>query len=148
MSRPDIISQEIFHATTVAVAGTGLMITGPSGAGKSSLALQLMAWGADLVADDRTLLRERSDGAIEALAPPTLPPRIEARGVGLLPAKLSGPVRLGAVVSLSSAVTARLPEPAHCMILGQKVTLIHKSETAHFASAVLQYMKGTFGSSP
>jgi len=45
---------EIRHATTVAVAGRGLMIEGPSGSGKSALALELMAFGAELVADDRT----------------------------------------------------------------------------------------------
>ena len=34
--------------------GRGLLILGPSGAGKSALALQLIALGARLVADDRT----------------------------------------------------------------------------------------------
>ena len=40
------------HASCIAVHGRGVLILGPSGAGKSSLALQLMALGADLVADD------------------------------------------------------------------------------------------------
>ena len=68
---PEVLSDITFELEQ----GSYHFLSGPSGAGKSSLALQLMAWGADLVADDRTLLRERSDGAIEALAPPTLPPR-------------------------------------------------------------------------
>lgn len=148
MSRTDQILHEIRHATTVAVAGTGLMIEGPSGSGKSSLALDLMAWGADLVADDRTLLRLRADGRVEACAPPSLPAAIEARGLGLLPARLAGPVPLGAVVRMDRVSTARLPEPADCVVLGQKVTLIHKFESAHFAQGILQYMKGTFRPKP
>jgi len=41
------------HASCVAVDGKGLLITGASGSGKSALALQLMAFGAHLIADDR-----------------------------------------------------------------------------------------------
>jgi len=44
------------HATAVAFDQKAVVITGPSGAGKSSLALQMMAFGADLVADDQVIL--------------------------------------------------------------------------------------------
>ena len=47
----------ILHGSCVAVEGRGVLIVGPSGAGKSSLALALMALGAELVADDRTEVR-------------------------------------------------------------------------------------------
>ena len=49
----------MLHATTVALAGQGVLILGPSGSGKSGLALQLMAMGAELVADDRTIVTAR-----------------------------------------------------------------------------------------
>lgn len=136
-------SQEIRHATTVALCGAAILIEGPSGSGKSSLALDLMAWGADLVADDRTLLRV-VDGKVLAEAPPNLPSLIEARGIGLLPARLVGPVPVGLVIRMEPVETARMPEPATCCVLGHNVTLIHKSESAHFAQGVLQYVRGTY----
>ena len=59
----------LLHASCVAVKGRALLITGPSGTGKSALALQMMALGADLVADDQTLLQPRA-GKLIATAPP------------------------------------------------------------------------------
>ena len=68
----------IVHASCVALGGRGVLILGGSGAGKSGLALQLMAYGAALVSDDRTILSNR-DGALQAAAPDTIRGRIEAR---------------------------------------------------------------------
>lgn len=134
---PDMIR----HATTVAVAGRGLMIVGPSGSGKSSLALMLMALGADLVADDRTRLwADRQRARVWADAPLALPPLIEARGMGLLPARRCGPVPLAAVADMEQAEDARLPAPRHTKILGQNVALFHAAGNAHFAYAILQYL--------
>lgn len=139
---PDLIR----HATTVAVAGRGLMIVGPSGAGKSSLALVLLAHGADLVADDRTRLWvARHGGRVWADAPATLPPMIEARGLGLLPARRNGPVPLVAVADMGATETARLPAARHMQILGQNVALFHAAGNAHFAYAILHYLRGGGG---
>lgn len=80
----------LHHATTVTIAGKGVLIEGPSGSGKSALALQLMAFGAALVADDSTLLQSRH-GQLWATAPAGLPAAIEARGVGLLRTPLAPP---------------------------------------------------------
>ncbi|MEV8467098.1 HPr kinase/phosphatase C-terminal domain-containing protein [Fluviibacterium sp. DFM31] len=134
-------SREIRHATTVALCGVAVMIEGPSGSGKSALGLELMAHGAELVADDRTLL-ERDGDRVLASAPPTLPARIEARGVGLLPARLAGPTPLRLVVRMVPVETARLPQPATTCVLGHNVTLIHKCETGHFGAALLQFIRG------
>ncbi|MDA3887407.1 MAG: serine kinase, partial [Allgaiera sp.] len=60
--------ESILHASCVALDGRGVLILGPSGAGKSGLALQLMALGARLVADDRTRLNPRA-GRLIARAP-------------------------------------------------------------------------------
>ena len=134
-------SDTIRHATTVAVAGRGLMIVGRSGSGKSALALMLMAHGARLVADDRTRLwLARRGPRVWADAPATLPPRIEARGVGLLPVRRTGPVPLCAVADMDIAEDTRLPPPRHVDILGQNVALFHAAGNAHFGYAILQYL--------
>ncbi|MFZ3585333.1 HPr kinase/phosphorylase [Loktanella sp. DJP18] len=78
MTGPDTV-----HATAVAIAGRGVLIRGRSGAGKSALALDLMAFGAVLIADDRVHLTRRGD-RILATCPPVLSGLTEARGLGLL----------------------------------------------------------------
>lgn len=138
----DLPTSEIRHATTVAVAGHGLMILGPSGAGKSALALVLMAHGAQLVADDRTALHVGGAPArVWVTAPPGLPPLIEARGVGLLPATHCGAVPLAALVRLDRPEPDRLPQTRSELVLGHKVALFHNPENAHFPYALLQYLK-------
>ena len=129
------------HASAVALHGVGALILGPSGSGKSGLALQLMALGAELIADDQTLCISR-DGAVWLSAPDHLPEMIEARGVGLLPARLCGPVPLGLVIDLSVTETARLPETQMRDILGQSVRCVHNVEAAHFPAAICHYLKG------
>ena len=44
----------LVHATTIDIAGLGVLVMGASGSGKSDLALRLIAAGALLVADDQT----------------------------------------------------------------------------------------------
>ena len=98
------------HASCGAGQGKGLLILGPSGAGKSALALELMALGADLVADDRTDLVAES-GRVMASCPPVLSGLIEARGLGLLrvPSVLQAQVVLA--VDLGRVETERMPQP-------------------------------------
>ena len=74
----DVLERE----DVLAVAGRGLLILGPSGAGKSALALQIMALGGQLVADDRVELTRQGDEVI-ARCPAPLRGLIEARGLGL-----------------------------------------------------------------
>lgn len=133
---------EIRHATTVAVAGRGVMIVGPSASGKSSLALTLMALGADLVADDRTRLTVgTAPGRVWADAPAGLPQLIEARGVGLLPAPCTGPVPLVAVADLDRAEASRLPPRRSVSVLGCDIALFHAAGNAHFAYAIHHWLK-------
>lgn len=130
----------VMHATTVAIGDFGILIEGPSGSGKSSLALQLMALGAGLVADDRTELWSENK-TIWARAPATLPNAIEARGIGLLPLDLIEKAPIQLVVDLAQAETERLPKPKSRSFFGQKVALVHKGEGPHFPAAILQYVK-------
>jgi HPr kinase/phosphorylase len=136
------VAADIHHGTTVALAGRGVLIIGPSGSGKSALALTLMALGAELVADDRTRLWvDGRPAQVWADAPPQLPALIEARGMGLLPARRHGPVPLLAVADMGRHEPARLPEPRFAEILGHDIVLFHGAENAHFAYGLVQFLK-------
>ncbi len=128
------------HATCVAVRGRGLLIVGVSGSGKSSLALRMMALGADLVADDRVDLR-RDEGAVIAAAPKRIAGLIEARGVGLLRAAPCGPVALGYVIDMDQTQTTRLPEPVTLQLLGHYVPLLFGASVPNLAEALMQLLK-------
>lgn len=129
------------HATTIALEGQGLMILGPSGSGKSSLALELMAVGAALVADDRTDLR-LSEGRLVASAPLPLLGRIEARGVGILSAAPSPPVPVAWACDLGQAEADRLPQLRHQEWLGVRVSLVLGPYRPHLYAALRQMMLG------
>ena len=130
---------ETVHASCVAVAGRGVLITGPSGSGKSALALELMSRGAGLVADDRTILTREGDDLI-ASCPPALSGLIEARFVGLLAADPHPPVPVALEVALGTRETERLPPRRSVTRLGFAVPLLHDAGTGHFAAAILQYL--------
>ncbi len=132
---------EVLHASTVALDGQGLLILGPSGSGKSSLALQLMALGAQLVADDRTHVW-REGGRLMAASPPAIQGMIEARGVGLLGAEAHGPVPLALAVDMGQAETERLPPRREIRLLNLPLPLLHNPTTAAFAAALVQYLRG------
>ncbi|MFN3274540.1 MAG: HPr kinase/phosphorylase [Paracoccus sp. (in: a-proteobacteria)] len=127
------------HGSTVALGGVGLMILGPSGAGKSSLALEMMAAGAMLVADDRTDLR-RDGGALIASAPQPLLGRIEARGVGILAADPSPPVPLALVCDLGRPEDQRLPPRRAAEWLGVTLPLVLGPYRPHLYSALRQML--------
>lgn len=129
------------HATTVAIEGRGLVILGPSGAGKSTLALELMATGAVLVADDRTDLARQGDALI-ASVPQALAGRIEARGIGILGAREYGPAPVALVCDLGAAASARLPQPGSVEWLGVTVSLVSGPWRPHLHAALRQLMLG------
>ncbi len=128
------------HASAIALGGRGALIKGAAGSGKSSLALELMAFGAALVADDQVEIVVE-DGQPVAAAPATLPAAIEARGVGLLAAERVGRAPVELVIDLDTVETERLPPDRTTTLLGCRVPLLHKSESTHFAAAILQYLK-------
>jgi HPr kinase/phosphorylase len=126
----------VVHASCVALGGRAALLLGPPGAGKSRLALELMALGAGLVADDATLLRREGDALI-ADAPPGAPAAIEARGVGLLPASLCGPAPVALAAELGAPATERLPPRRRTCLLGVPVPLL----IAPTAAAVAQCLR-------
>ncbi|OHC56102.1 MAG: serine kinase [Rhodobacterales bacterium RIFCSPHIGHO2_02_FULL_62_130] len=129
------------HASCVAVDGKGVLILGPSGAGKSGLALRLMAFGAQLVADDRTEITVQGSSLI-ASAPATLFGLIEARGIGILRSEAIASVPLVLAVDLGQQETDRLPPRRSVTISGMALDLVLGSQHDHFPASILCYLKG------
>ncbi|WP_025051331.1 HPr kinase/phosphorylase [Sulfitobacter noctilucae] len=127
---------ETLHATAISVGGRAALILGASGAGKSTLALQLICYGAVLVADDRTTLHVNGTKLI-ASVPPALEGRIEARGVGLLELPQAGPAPVALVVDLDREEPDRLPRPHDYSVLGVTLPCLWHPDTGDFAAAVL-----------
>ena len=134
------MSAQILHASCVAWQGRGALILGRSGAGKSALALQLMAYGADLVADDRTELHAEGD-ALTARPPATIAGLIEARGVGLLRVPFVPQAEIALIVDLDQTETDRLPPERQLTLLGISRPLVLSVPQAHFPAAILCYLK-------
>lgn len=149
-----MIRDELIHASAVSIDGRGVVIMGRAGAGKSSLALTLMALGAELVTDDLVRLLDR-DGALMAgpadLAAwgggtPALADRaaaraaqggvIEARGLGLIPVPPAGPVPVVLAVDLDQNEGERLPPSRHIRLLGYMLPLVLGPPSLHLASAI------------
>lgn len=106
---------EELHASAVAVAGRGLLITGAPGAGKTTLALEMIALGATLIGDDRVRVTVQGDGLMLSV-PPTTARLAEVRGFGLVRLEISPPVRLALIADLDRAEPERLP-PVRSRIL-------------------------------
>lgn len=92
-------TEKNIHASCIAIGAKGVLLLGPSGAGKSDLALRLIDGGAQLVADDRTILFI-DKGALWAKAPAAIRGLMEIRGVGIvkMPARMR--VKIALVVTL------------------------------------------------
>ena len=137
MSAPPQQSSINQHASCVAFGDRAVLISGPSGAGKSALALELIAIGAELVADDLTQL-QREDGQVFALAPPRLQGVIEARGVGLIRAPFRAKAALHLLVDLGRVETERLPHNHVTDLLGVEIETIYGVDATYFAAAIKQ----------
>ncbi len=122
------MSAQPTHATVVAqwTPGRGwraALLSGPPGIGKSDLALRLIGAGWRLVSDDYAHVFA-SGGSVYAVAPDTIAGRIEARGVGVLPACALGVVPVALAVALSRDPVERLPEAESAVFDGVSVPLI------------------------
>ena len=132
---------DILHASCVAVEGRGLLILGPSGAGKSGLAIRLIALGAALVSDDRTLVTTEGGDLIASCPRPALQGLIEARGLGLLQAPVADGARLVLAVDLSRPEPDRLPPFRTVTILGMALSLVLHPQNDHFPDALMLYLR-------
>lgn len=108
----------MLHASAVTLDGRGLLITGAAGAGKTTLALELIALGARLVADDRVRVRTDRDGVLWLAPPPNLAGLVEVRGFGLVRMVAAPEAPLALVADLDAAESERLPPRRSREILG------------------------------
>lgn len=131
----------LLHANCVVYDGRGVLVVGPSGSGKSALSLQLIALGAKLVSDDRTILQSRN-GTLVASCPSAISGMIEAYGVGILRTEPESEAVIRLVIDLGQAETRRLPPRRSVTFLNIAIELVHGSNGTHFSSAVLCYLLG------
>ena len=130
----------ILHASCVAAHGRAVLVTGPSGAGKSQLCLRMLALGARLVSDDRTLVTATPGGLVARCPSDAIRGLIEARGIGLLRADPLDQAPLALVVDLGQAETHRLPPPRRITMLGVTLPLLHRPQTDAFPEALMLYL--------
>jgi serine kinase of HPr protein (carbohydrate metabolism regulator) len=128
----------LVHATTVEVAGTGVLIRGPAGSGKSDLALRLVDGGARLVADDQTAVERHGDRLI-ARCPPTIAGKLEVRGLGIVQILAAPQATLGLVVDLVPPDRVeRMPDLNYVEILGISIKSLNLAPFEASAAAKLR----------
>lgn len=125
------------QGTAVACGDRALLILGRPGAGKSSLALELIALGGALIADDLVRLSVRGGGLVAAPVDGAAEALIEARGVGLLRLPSAGATPIGVVLDLDEAETARLPERRTWRRLGVETPLLRRPSPLSAAALLL-----------
>lgn len=107
---PDTAATVTLHGVFLSILGLGVLLQGVSGVGKSELALDLIARGHCLVADDAVELTRRAADTLVGASNPLLFGFMEARGLGVLDvARTHGPQavkaaeRLDLVIRLDAA---------------------------------------------
>lgn len=74
----------VLHGTFLHVHGVGVLLEGRAGAGKSALALELVARGHALVADDAVEFARPAPGVVVGRSPAVIEGYLETRGLGVL----------------------------------------------------------------
>ncbi len=123
------------HGSAVSRNGHGVLIIGAAGAGKSGLAWQLLAYGADLVADDAVQVRRLGE-ELFLHCPNNINGLIEARHLGLVTVKSIDQAGLAIVVDLDKTAKRRLPEPQTVTISGVAVPLICGKNTPNLGAII------------
>lgn len=126
----------LVHGSCVAFGERAVLIIGQSGSGKSGLALQMIALGAVLVADDGVRLQRAGD-LVLARPPENLQGQIEARGIGILSTVFRHDVPVVLVVDLDKVAGARMPDAQKYTLLGLHLPLISGKDVPNLASALM-----------
>lgn len=103
------------------------------------MALQLMALGARLVADDRVIVQAKAD-LLEATAPAAIMGMIEARGIGLLAADALACAPVCLAIDMGRTEVTRMPPERDMTLLESRIPVLHAVESACFPAAVKQYI--------
>ncbi len=123
------------HATCVDVNGSGVLIIGRSGSGKSSLAINLLALGSTLVADDQCEI-VRKNNSFRISKPNSLQKSIEIRGVGLVSVPMVNETSLDWVVNMDEVEKERMPTPRFTEIGGFRVPTVFGKDMDDLASRI------------
>ena len=123
------------HATCVDINGSGVLIVGRSGSGKSSLAINLLALGSKLVADDQCALVKKNK-KFRVFKPASLPNSIEIRGVGLVSVPMVVETSLDWVVNMDEAEKERMPDLRFTEIDGCKIPTVFGKNMDDLASRI------------
>ena len=137
-------STETVHATSVAIAGRGILLCGASGAGKSDLALRLIDRGAMLISDDYTIV-ERNGGQLTASAPATIAGKMEVRGLGVVDMPFASEAPLALVVDLAQHVDRMPGDPDEWIIAGAPLPVIKLSPFEASAPIKVELALGAVG---
>lgn len=84
MTEPASTQTVTLHGVFVEIFGLGVLLAGKSGVGKSELALEMLARGHRLIADDAAEFQLAHDGRVVGRCPPLLYGFLEVRGLGVL----------------------------------------------------------------
>lgn len=101
------MSNNIVHATAVAIDGRGILLLGPSGSGKSEMALRLIDRGAILVSDDAVAIDTVGDMPV-VTSVQNIKGKLEIRGIGICEMQSLDSAPLRMIVELVDAVD-RMP---------------------------------------
>ena len=125
----------IMHATCVDINGSGVLIVGRSGSGKSSLAINLIALGSTLVADDQCEIVKKNN-KLSVFKPTSLPSSIEIRGIGLVSVPMVVETSLDWVVNMDEAEKERMPDLRFTEIDGYKIPTVFGKNMDDLASRI------------
>ena len=125
----------IMHASCVDINGSGVLIIGRSGSGKSSLAINLLALGSKLVADDQCEI-VKNNNRFCVSKPASLPKSIEIRGVGLVSVPIVNETSLDWVVNMDEVEKERMPTPRFTEIGGFRVPTVFGKDIDDLASRI------------
>ena len=117
------------------INGSGVLIVGSSGSGKSSLAINLLALGSKLVADDQCELVKKNN-RFSVSKPASLPNSIEIRGIGLVSVPMVVETSLDWVVNMDEAETERMPNLRFTEIGGYRVPTVFGKNMDDLASRI------------
>jgi HPr kinase/phosphorylase len=79
-----LAERTVIHGVFLAVLGMGLLLVGDAGVGKSELALEMIARGHRLIADDAPEFARITPDTLQGSCPPLLRDFLEVRGLGVL----------------------------------------------------------------